>query len=185
MWAIENHIEFTAACAVYMDDYNATDAQYAIGEIMRPYTIASMTCAQAIMEWADEKGINRDEIAYIFEKGDNDQDDLRRCWGKLLPNLRVDPVFLRKVDTVPGAQSSSRVRPFEAADFLAYENLRANQKLQEAGDAKVYFDQLRAPIRRMRNLPGSPNWRFLDQSNLVKICKRWNIPLRPVTPSSA
>jgi hypothetical protein len=186
LWAIEEYVDFTAACAVHMADYNAVDADYAIGLVMRPYTLAALTCSQAIIEWSERNDINRNDIAYIFEKGDNDQDDLRKTWTRQYPHIRVDPIFLRKCDVVPGSATPNkvRIRPFEAGDFVAYENLRGNQKFMDAGDETVYFDELRKPLQRMRKLPGSDNWRYLDKPTLEKLCRDWNVPRRPVDPAS-
>jgi hypothetical protein len=79
-------------------------------------------------------------------------------------------------------QSRRPVRPFEAADFIAYENLKANLKIQQAGGS-VFFDELRKPLQRMKDLPGAQKWAVYDERHsLEKLCREWNIPKRPVMP---
>ncbi|MGA2184768.1 MAG: hypothetical protein ABSH47_17245 [Bryobacteraceae bacterium] len=94
LWVIETWIDFTAACAVDIPLYNSADKEYALSEVMRPYSLASFTCVVNIRAWVETKGHSRGDVAYFFEHGDEDQDDLRRCWSHLAPSLIVDPIFL-------------------------------------------------------------------------------------------
>lgn len=100
LWIVENQLDYTSGCAVAMRDYNAADAKYMLSECMRPYTLASLTCAAEIVKWVENSGQDRGSIIYVFEKGDIDQSDLRAKWEKLYPSLRV-PQFQEEDRLLP------------------------------------------------------------------------------------
>jgi hypothetical protein len=177
LWIIEEEIEFTSAAAVPMLNYRQCDGKYKLSEFMRPYTLASMMCAAQIVPWAEKSGYRREEIVYVFEKDDEDQKDLRRYWGRAYPELLVEPIFKKKVDCYPHPDVKARIRPFEVADFIAYENLKANIALNERG-GWMEFDDLRKPIQRMRKLPGAEDWCFAEANGLEVFCHHSLVELR-------
>jgi hypothetical protein len=178
MYAIENHVEYSVASTVLMKDYRAIDKKYCLSGFMRPYTFAASTCVGSIIPWAAKSGYPADEIAYIFEKGDTDQADVVRCWESQFPSYRLSPIFLRKTDKQPGSEVCTPIRPFEAADLIAYENLRANKTIEiQGGD--IFFDELRKPIQRLFNLPGAREWRRADLGEMEAICSRFRVAERP------
>ncbi len=159
--AIENHVEYTVASAVLMKHYRSLDERYCISEFMRPYTFAASTCVGAIARWARESAHHPAGIAYIFEKGDVDQSDVGRCWDSEFPEARLSPIFLRKGDYHPDPRVCAPIRPFEAADLIAYENLKGNLQI-ESSPGDVYQDQLRRLMKkpfgdRLPNGRGSVN----------------------------
>ena len=65
------------------------------------------------------------DVAWIFEKGDQDQNDLRKNWLMVYPDSSVDPIFRMKKEEI--SKGCFRyTRPFEAADLIAYEHLHAH-----------------------------------------------------------
>lgn len=180
LWIVETHVEYTAACGVMIKVYNAANEKYLLEEFMKPYTMAAASCAFGIAEWAAAAGYGRGVVDYLFEKGDNDQDNLRACWTNLIPAFNAEPMLLKKLDSYPTGYSPGRIRAFEAADLIAYENLKANMKIMEGGGS-AFMHELRKPVQRMRNLPGSDKWRAIDKTdNLQRVCQMWNIPPRTV-----
>jgi hypothetical protein len=107
-----------------------------------------------------------------------DQDQLRNEWRRNIPTLRVDAIFLEKCDSYPPGSPEKRIRQFVAGDFIAYENLKANNRIVEREGGDVFFDELRKPMQRMKQLPGADGWRFLDFSHMEDLCQRWQVPLR-------
>jgi hypothetical protein len=90
----------------------------------------------------------------------------------------VKPIFLKKNDNYPDPNISKRQRPFEAADFVAYENLKVHRLLDESGEEPIYEEQLRKPMQRMKNLPGAETWAYFGSEALERICKLNRIPAR-------
>lgn len=131
-----------------------------------------------VMNWAKQNGHDKAEIIWIFEKGDQDQSDLRKHWNIAYPDGAVEPIFLKKADRCPGQDICKRIRPFEAADFIAYENLKAH-KLLDKSDDDLYLDQLRRPMQRMKeSLAGADKWAFFGAERIGRICCNWEIPAR-------
>jgi hypothetical protein len=114
------------------------------------------------------------DMIWIFEKGDTDQEDLKRRWDyNQVPDA---PIFVQKRDRYQ-TRTCRPIRPFEAADLVAYENMQANKLLlREGGEA--YIDQVRAPMRRMAALSGADGWLFASENEIEMICSAWNIPKR-------
>lgn len=133
-------------------------------------------CAGRVVAWAENNNHAKDELIWIFEKGDQDQDDLKRRWKIAYPDAAVEPIFLKKRDRYLSSEER-RIRPFEAADLIAYENLRAHKQLRDAG-SDIYFDELRRPMQRMCNWPGAANWGYFGEPELLSACASWGIPAR-------
>lgn len=176
--AIENHIEYTVASAVLMKHYKSVDQRYRLSEFMRPYTFAASTCVGAVTTWARASAYDPDEISYLFEKGDADQGDVTRCWDSRFPDSRLRPIFLKKRDKHPDPQVCVPIRPFEAADLVAYENLKGNLQIENSpGD--VFFDQLRKPLQRLLDLPGAKkDWRYSGVKEIEDVCIKYNVSER-------
>jgi murein L,D-transpeptidase YcbB/YkuD len=178
MWIIETYIEYTATDAVYMKAYNAHDARFQLSEHVRPYTMGCFSVAGRVFKWGESRGVSRDDFVWLFERGDTDQSDLRKHWEKEYPDMMVDPIFLRKKDKYPDPKVCKRQRPFEAADFVAYENLKVHKLLDERGDEPVYDDELRKPIQRMQKWPGASDWGYFGDENIARVCQNYSVPPR-------
>jgi hypothetical protein len=177
MYAIEHHVEYTVACTVLMDDYKSVDQRYRLSDFMRPYTFAASTCVSAIIPWTRMARCNPREIGYIFEKGDPDQADVQRCWEELYPDAGIRPLFLRKVDRLPSSEDLAPIRPFEAADLVAYENHKANIRIEGRGGT-LFLDELRKPMQRLFHLPGAKEWRYSNVGDLEKVCMDFRVSVR-------
>jgi hypothetical protein len=180
---IESHVDYVAASSVSMTDYRAVNDKYYLQEFMKPYTLNASTCAGSIIHWAREKEHSENDIAYVFEWGDTDQSDVARCWDQRFPKNRITPIFLRKTDIPPGSQKAVKIRPFEAADLIAYENFRALIAIEDL-NRQIQFEELRKPMQRLYGLPGAKEWRSSDATSIENTCLLYKVPLRPVTPTS-
>jgi len=69
-------------------------------------------------------------------------------------------------------------RPFEAADLIAYENLKANQTVEKNG-GEAFVEDLRKPFQRLSKHSGGSNWRLFDLADLESTCKHFGVPERP------
>lgn len=177
IYAIESHIEYSVASSVSMRDYRAIDAKYRLSEFMKPYTFLASTCASAIIPWTTQTQRALGDIVYIFEKGDADQEDVRRCWDSQFPSYGISPIFRNKKDRQPGSEVSAPIRPLEAADLVAYENFKVNSTL-EKHDEDIFFDELRRPLQRLFQLPGAKDWQRAGLDVLAELCSRWKVPER-------
>jgi len=177
MWAIENHVEYSVACSVSMKDYRAIDTRYRLTEFMKPYTLVASTCASAIIPWAKHKRQEPRDIVYIFEKGDVDQDDVRRCWDSQFLSYGISPIFLKKEDKLPASEACAPIRPFEAADLITYENFKANMTI-EGRPEEIFFNALRKPLQRLYQLPGAKEWQRFELGELEAVCSRYNVSER-------
>lgn len=181
MTIIEDHIEYTASEAVYINDYDAFDKIYEFSETARPYTMGCFTAAGHIFEWGRSRDLHRNDFVWLFEKGDIDQHDLRQKWNQAYPDAAVEPIFLKKIDAYPDSNLKKRQRPFEAADLVAYENLKAHKLLDERGDSPVYEEELRKPLQRMVKWPGADKWGFFAKDGMQRWVDASNIKLRKNT----
>jgi hypothetical protein len=179
LWIIEDLVEYTAACGVYIDDYRYVDRHFQLSECMRPYTIGCLTCASSIVLWAEKHGHHMDDLIWVFEKGDQDQGDLRKRWDIAYPDASVSPIFCKKKDTYPDRSRCRHIRPFEAADLIAYEHLQVYRQLEVKQGETLYVDELRRPLQRIRNWPSVKEWWVHNHSSLDGLCGKFNVPVRP------
>jgi hypothetical protein len=132
-----------------------------------------MGCAARVVAWAKEQEHDKNDLIWIFEKGDRDQNDLRRHWDIAYPDGAVEPIFLRKKDIYEKREERS-IRPFEAADLIGYENLHTYRLLRSKGGTQIFSD-LRKPMRRLLKLKGANLWGYLSEEEILLTCSEWNI----------
>jgi hypothetical protein len=81
------------ASAVMMDDYRKVDTKYRLSEFSRPYSLAACTCLAKLNQWCKKWIKPEDEIAIVFEDGDEDKGDLIRA---VKEHFTITPAFLSK-----------------------------------------------------------------------------------------
>jgi hypothetical protein len=176
LWIIEELIEYTAAVSVYTRDFVTVDSQYRLSESMRPYTMGCLGCASRVRTWTNLQGHDKNDSIWIFEKGDRDQSDLRKHWDIAYPDAAVKPIFLKKNDKYL-ADECRRIRPFEAADLIGYENLHAHRLIERRQGEQV-FEDLRKPMQRMFRMAGADKWGYFSEQEMLSACVDWKIPVR-------
>ncbi len=172
MQIIEETIEYSAAVSIYVSEYSRVDKLYRLSESARPYTLGCLSCASRIVPWCDAQQHDKNKMAWIFEKGDLDQHDLRKRWEIAYPDNDVEPIFLRKK-----TDSGERIRPFEAADLIGYENLLAHRLMERKAGTQI-FEDLRKPMQRLSKIKGAELWGYLGEAEMLSLCSTSNIPLR-------
>jgi len=177
MWIIEECVEYAAAISVYSDDYAYHDRHYQLSEFMRPYTMGCLGCAGRVVIWGREQGYDRNEFIWLFEKGDQDQDDLKKHWEIAYPDAAIEPKFLRKHDKYLSAETR-RIRPFEAADLIGYENLLAHRKLSGPDLPLISIEELRKPMQRLLRMAGGDKWGYISEREILGYCDKYKIPTR-------
>ncbi len=176
LWIIEECIDYSAAVAVYIGGYNRADCTYRLSESMRPYTMGCMGCASRVTRWAKTQGIDKRDLIWIYERGDQDQNDLRKHWDIAYPDGAVDPIFLKKKDAYL-SDAPRYIRPFEAADLIGYENLHAHRLIRRKQGNQVFSD-LRRPMQRLMKMNGADEWGYFGEADIQRACAEWGIPLR-------
>jgi hypothetical protein len=140
---IEKHVAFTAQSAISMSDYNRADETYQLSEFGRPYCICAVSCGGHIREWIHSQGQNENSLVTVFEHGDADQKGLESFWRQHYPDQYLGPIIKQKQDTYPDPDKLMRIRPFEAADYVAYEAFRISKQVFKTQGGNVPFRELR------------------------------------------
>lgn len=83
----------------------------------------------------------------------------------------------KKADDYPKVQWIRPIRPFEAADLIAYEYFRINSRLAN-GDGRAFIDELRKPAQRLIKLNGSETWGIVERHQMAQLCELCKVPRR-------
>lgn len=154
------------ASAVRMEDYRKVDLRFQISEYTRPYPLAAMTCVTKLIKTPTLAGVDKNQILYVFEHGDQDQGQLAKTMEEA---YRITPVFWKKDRSVA----------FQAADLLAYEQFNVNTALSKLAAKEVLeFEKLRFPLRALSEMPGSEDWGVHLEDDMTDSCKKIKVRLR-------
>jgi hypothetical protein len=161
---IKVRVTYATGQAVLMDAYRKVNKVHALDYAFPPYTLAGRTCVARIHQWAQKRGIPKDQIGHVFEDGSAGKSKLRDC---VLRDHGIEVAFKKKNECVA----------LQAADLFAYETLASNRFIFEKGI--VDFDKLRYPIRQLEPLFRDPyDWGTYTQESLEEFCKNAPIPRR-------
>ncbi len=145
-----------------LEAFRAIDADYEYHEkAAYPYAQCGMTAISGIRRELRRRRID-DPVLYVFEKGDDHQDQLLdRLRTDLRPPLDVDPMFLEKRYQHHG-KIVHRL-PFQACDFMAWEHGKAFKNWSADKSAP-----LRKPLEWMYgNLRGDWTYQKLESYRMV------------------
>jgi hypothetical protein len=146
---------------VPMRDYREADRRYCVTEFFgHPYALAGLDCVIKTAKWSRKNGQERTPIEFFFEDGDEGK-------GKLDEFLRrhceIRAVFKSKKD----------VRPFQAADLIAWED---SKFVRIAQDWPGVEDKLRKSSLELDRHPNDSG--VLDLECIVKTCENLSVPRR-------
>jgi hypothetical protein len=167
---IEASALYSFACIVDVASWFRANEKFLLDECdFAPFPLAARMVVQRTRQWAEANGREISQILYVFDKGCED-------WGQLLNRLKFD--FATKAYD----EDKYRIRPLQAADWLAYETYR---------DASNVFGS--EPTSSLRGsygaLLGVPNEQIpIRYRSLINdICEvpGMNIPRRSVHGSAA
>jgi len=163
---IKCRMRHSFAQSIYLPAYHEVDKVYELCERAAPFVYCGTGCIAKVQRWAQRWRISQNDLAYFFEDGDKDKHKLKAETEKYGINIH----FMKKCQSVA----------FQAADLLAYENFRANQKLvPRPGVFSLY--ELRHPLQELMNVPNGDegsDWGITDRTNLEQFCADQNIPRR-------
>jgi hypothetical protein len=185
------------SATILMKDWEFCNQGYALDDSrFYPYSLCGWACIQHVRVWCQNQKPPRPlgRVLYFFEKGDPNQDDLRK---------RADRDFGIEIQTPKAIPDDPSVRPLGAlqvADFAIW-NVRNLIRDQAAGELTRYRKDFELLFSRVptyphhvhfsmdihpRRLPDDPlelvsirNEVESEEASLVRFCQDANIPLRP------
>jgi hypothetical protein len=154
------------ACVVEHDAFKQVDSAYCLSEsVGNPYSLAARDCVAHANVWLnkEQRGL---PVEYVFEAGDEGA-------GLLSAVIERDhhavPLFAPSRDRLSGQKG---LTPLQAADFAAYELLKASRDIGDNAPLWKYRKSLHA-------LAGIPAWwGIYKEPELLDFCKAASIPLR-------
>lgn len=150
--------------AVLLDDWKEINELYYLEELIKPFALCGRTVVHKVEEWAKEWHIEEKYIKYVFEDGDCDRGDFIH---RMKCDKKSAPIFLRKDEACA----------FQAADLLAFENLKAHMGIS-GGRVQEYSD-LRFPLRELSKVPSgkeASDWGVFTKESLEKFCVDVSVP---------
>ena len=148
-----------AAC-VLKRDYDKVDADYELHEHTFPYTLCAKACVDGANAWYHANH-REDGIEYVFEYGDAHFNQLKELVEKETGILSIE---CKKRDATP----------CQAADFAAYEVLKAYRLLEIETDK--LFEKSRESFKRLHAIPAK--WGQFEEKDIRVLCRLFNYPRR-------
>jgi hypothetical protein len=185
------------AAAVLIDDWDFCNEGYALNENgLYPYPLCGLACIEHVQIWCQnrKRPYPLEQVIYVFEKDDPNQDDLRK-------NARTD--FGIEIQTPKALPDDPNVRPLgalQAADFAVwhYRNVVRKQEADELNDYRedfkllfsrvptyphhVHFSMAVHPHRSPTDEPELASLRNesdSDEASMVRYCQGKKVPMRP------
>lgn len=156
--------------------YRAFNRRYCLEEAAgTAYTVALMNALALVTEWKEKNKISEPVLVFL-EKGDNEQPEWDRFSKRRLiwePDFLVQPIPVKK--KIVEADGTVRyVWPFQASDFIAYEQAKAITDLIVKGKR-----ELRQSMRRVAEKdPFKSLWKTLWPRFFASYVKNAGIPKR-------
>lgn len=158
-----------------MNDYRKVDKRFKITESLGAYAIITAAVIGKIEKW-HQRYRSSDSLLFLIEKGDNQQDTLR----KLAERTRVwsgqDPQFITKSWKENGIDTYCL--PMQASDFLAYEHAKC---ITDAFTKKKYTSR-ESLFRVSDGFRGiqrhAQTWTYLNEAFVRLVCQTFNVPMR-------
>jgi len=157
---IREHAKYWMAACVLKRDYNRVDADYELHERTYPFTLCAKACVDGANAWYHANH-REDGIEYIFEFGDDHFDQLKQMVEK---ELGIVPIERRKRDATP----------CQAADFAAYEILKAYRLLELETDK--LFERYRESFKLLHAIPAK--WGQFEEKDIRVLCRVFDYPDR-------
>jgi hypothetical protein len=180
---LNTHTRASLFVGLPIDAYKKVDAAFQMRERLgSPYAQTMSAAILFSLGWRDDH-MPKVPIEFFIEKGDVDQADLFR----LLPQIGVrDPVKVLSKRCAKDGQSRC-VLPFQGADYLAYESMKALRMMLDEGrpgergvdiTARASLMRLAAPWSHPTEFRTNDMWRWIDEEGLTRGCLRLRVPRR-------
>ena len=165
---IKLRVRHSFAQSLYLPDYRAVDKVHELSERAAPLVYCGGSCVAKVGIWAQKWEIPIGDLAFFFEDGDKDKYKLA---------AEVHRLYGVNINFLPKSKSVA----FQAADLLAYENFRANQKVIPH-PGKFSLEELRYPLQELMKIPNggemAEDWGLTEKEHLESFCADQRVPLR-------
>ena len=115
------HVYRKFGCTIVNKDFGRLDESLQEGYILTAYSLAARTCIVLVRDWASSEPPMKNQVEFVFEKGDANQGKMKQ---QLIHDLgeECEPYFRPKKDQIrKDGHADHGFIPLQAADWLAYE----------------------------------------------------------------
>lgn len=157
------HTKFWVGVCLLLSDYQRVDKDWQLHEWAHPYPLCAKGAVDAAMKWYNAHDY-KCPIEYVFEEGDDHPGQLvelvRKETGKSLN-------FRKKLEA----------SPLQAADFAAYETMKAYRRL--SGEMDLLFEGFRKSFLSIGTMPVI--FGQFEEKDLRVLCRLYDVPRRAET----
>jgi hypothetical protein len=156
--------------------YRLFNRHYCVEEFVgTSYTVAACMALANASEWR-ERTRPPEPILLFVEAGDNEQGDFRKLIARLKwePDYVAEPIFMQK--RIPFTDGRMKyVVPFQACDFMVYEQAKAMTDL--IVHRKEFVRQsLRNAVRPIEDMPdGRSYWTLMEKEGFTKALTNFGV----------
>jgi len=138
------YVEQSFAAGVLLKDWQKCNLDYQLSEAdFSPYSLCGWTCIDEVYQWCDSQGHKRDEVLFMFEKGDTGQSTLeRRATRDFGIKIRTGPKI-----PCPKLRYEPPILSLQAADFASWHVRRIMDQLANKG--RVPHETVRWDFREL------------------------------------
>lgn len=160
---IKRRAQVSFCSGVISEDYNAVNAEFPLRETLgAPYPLCAEVCIAFIEQWLMGTEDQHTFPEMFFESGDEGKGELMQVFEA----AGLDPPIFRQ---------KSKINPLQAADLVAWENLKAYANILEHQNFKVR-KSLRALARTTHY------WKIFDMNGLMGLVDDHRLPQRSRMP---
>jgi len=164
---VKMRVRKSIANAVLLDAYNRVNAEFMFSEhIGPPYALCGMACMKDICRWATKAKRHYEWPRCVFESGDKHSKEFKQLIARF--EDWPDPIFETK---------SKDLRPFEAADLIAWENRKLYTEAESGS-----FSNFRKSFSELQKI--SPTWFVYTENELRGLCATFQVPKRATAARS-
>lgn len=169
---IKKNVRKSFATTILLDDWKAVNAEYRLKEChATPYAMASLSVLNRSLMWIGRphkpvrKRSHHDFTEFVFEEGDNGQDDFRWIMNETKRRGKG------KLDSIYPIFRPKTLLPLQCCDFAAWEKRSAVKNL--INDIPVAF---RDSLEGLMKVPHE--WGVIDQAVLAEYARWLGVPKR-------
>jgi uncharacterized protein DUF3800 len=152
---IVNRAKFWVGACILAETYKKVDADWQLHEWLYPYPLCAFLCINVAGDWQDAHNLLDSPIEYVFEAGDDHQ-------GQLLE------VVTKEMKTAPLFRTKLQANPLQAADFAAWEILKAHRAVFSESTDKLW-ERFRTSFGLLRKIPCK--WGPIQEDKLRALCR--------------
>jgi hypothetical protein len=168
-------IEFSVGSGVVLEAWDLVNLNYQLEECdFQPYRLCGWSCIQRLKDWFDKKGLDFSQAVFLFEHGEEHQENLRR---------RVEKDFGITIQT-----ETKKISQLQAADFASWQLLNMMRQYELGLAQRDAFEPW--ILQEFARLFGKHRTDYFDHSHfsmdhygprspsLLRLCTEYSVPYR-------